>query len=61
MLGGVFVCDSTGGECWEVSLSVIALVVSVERCLCDSTGTECWEVSLSVIALVVSVERCLCL
>ena len=44
-----------------MSLSVIALVVSVERCLCDSAGGECWEVSLSVIALVVSVGRCLCL
>ena len=38
---------------------MIALVVSVGRCLCDSTGGECWEVSLSVIALVVSVGRCL--
>ena len=29
-----------------MSLSAIALVVSVGRCLCDSTGGECWEVSL---------------
>ena len=34
-------CDCTGTECWEVSLSVIALVLSVERCLCDRTGAEC--------------------